>query len=167
MGSDQFTFEENVFPVVSEILRRRLARHPDRDAKIGDALSVAWEMHRRAPSDVKPSSIAYYALKSVLSNRHNRESVRSLLNPETRKAKAIRSPVDVAFVSRVGGDPAKIAAFRIDFEQWLESLNSRQREIVELLILGNTTQETAEKIGCTSGNVSQYRRRLAVSWYSR
>lgn len=167
MGSDQFTFEQNVFPVVSVLLKRRLASDPDKENKLVDALSVAWEIFRTAPCSVSPKSIAYYALKSVHSNRQHCESSRSLLSPKCRDTKPTRSMIDVAVVSRVGGDPAKVAAFRIDFDQWRTRLTSKQRHIVELLIQGYTTQEVAEMIGCSEGNVSQYRRRLAESWYAR
>jgi RNA polymerase sigma factor (sigma-70 family) len=167
MGSDQFTFEENVFPVVSVLLKRRLASNPDKDCKLADALSVAWEIHRTAPSGVSPKSIAYFALKSVHSNRQYRESSRSLLSPKRRDAKPLRSTIDIAVVARDGSDPARVAAFRIDFDQWRQSLTDKQRQMVELLIQGYTTQEVAEIIGCSPGNVSQYRRRLAESWDAR
>ena len=164
MDADQFKI---FLPVIKPWLSKQLKSDPDRDEKLMDAISVAWEIMQTAPDTVTPLNVAYYALKSVRDQRHQKESSRSISSPKRKRAKPQRATLDPAFCARPNDDPAKIAGLRIDFASWLADLNDRQRRIVKLLVMGNTTQEVAELLGCTDGNVSQYRRRLAESWYSR
>ena len=60
--------------------------------------------------------------------------------------------------------PADLACFRLDLPRWLESLPSRDREIAELLMTGETTAQTARQFRITSGRVSQLRRELRNRW---
>ena len=60
--------------------------------------------------------------------------------------------------------PADIAAVRIDFENWLESLPQRQRTVAELLATGETTVAAARLFDVTSGRISQLRRQLKDAW---
>jgi DNA-binding NarL/FixJ family response regulator len=165
MDSDKSKFETDFYPVIEARLLTILKSDPDRDEKLCDALSVAWEIHRTAPESVTPLNVAYYALKTVRSNKHQRESTLSVLSPKQRAVS--RADLDPDFVGRVGDDPATIAMLRIDFASWRASLTETQGELVELLMLGETTKEAAEKLGCSPGNVSQYRKRLADSWFAR
>lgn len=167
MDSDQSKFETDFFPVIEAKLLSILRNDPDRDEKLCDALSVAWEIHRTAPESVTPLNVAHYALKSVRSRRHQRESSLSILSPKQKAKKPAKVDLDPDLVARVGDDPAKIATLRIDFASWRESLTDYQRKLVELLMLGETTKDAAEKLGCTPGNISQHRKRLADSWFAR
>lgn len=167
MDADKSKFEENFFPVIEARLLSILRNDPDKDEKLCDVLSVAWEIHRTAPESVTPLNILHYALKSVRSERHQRESSRSILSRKRNANKPRREHLDPDFVARVGDNPATIAMLRIDFASWRESLTDYQRELVELLMLGETTTEAAAKMGCTPGNISQHRKRLADSWFAR
>ncbi len=60
--------------------------------------------------------------------------------------------------------PADIAATRIDFAAWLDSLPSRVRGIAEELATGETTSDVASKFRVSAGRVSQLRRKLKDSW---
>ena len=60
--------------------------------------------------------------------------------------------------------PAETAAFRIDFETWLESLPSNKQEFVTQLGKGETPSEVAQKYKLSRGRVSQIRTELAQSW---
>ena len=55
-------------------------------------------------------------------------------------------------------------AFRVDFADWLDSLQSRDRKVAQFLSLGNRTRDAAHKFGVSEGRVSQLRRELAESW---
>lgn len=167
MGSDQFTFQANVLPVVKSWASRAFMGDNDRETKLNDAASIAWEIFLTAPNDAPPQAIATFAIRRIRANRVFCESVRSLSSPTRRPTKAVAETFDVADVWRVGSDPARIAGFRIDFRQWFQRLKPRSQQIVELMVTGHTTEEIAETLGCTPGNVSQYRRRLATSWYTR
>ena len=60
--------------------------------------------------------------------------------------------------------PAEEAAFRVDFESWLEGLPGRDRRVAELLATGEMTCAVARMVGISPGRVSQLRRELAESW---
>ncbi len=60
--------------------------------------------------------------------------------------------------------PAEIAAIRVDFQAWLDTLPSRLREIAEQLSLGETTQAVAQLFRVTAGRISQIRRQLQLAW---
>ena len=60
--------------------------------------------------------------------------------------------------------PADIAATRIDFAAWLETLSKRQRKIAETLAMGETTSRTARIFRISAGRVSQIRRQLFDRW---
>ncbi len=167
MGSDQFTFQTDVLPVVKAWASRSPASDPDRETKVNDAVSIAWEIFSTGPDDATPSTIARFAVKRVRSNRVHSESVRSVSNPTKRHSKPQRATFDVSKIWRDGDNPARIVRFRLDYEAWLSRLKPRSQQIAKLLAAGHTTQEVAELVGCTEGNVSQYRRRLMDSWHAR
>jgi DNA-directed RNA polymerase specialized sigma24 family protein len=56
-------------------------------------------------------------------------------------------------------------AFRIDFPRFLDTLNSRQRDMALDLASGMGTGEVAQKYGVSSGAVSQFRTRFALLWW--
>jgi hypothetical protein len=60
--------------------------------------------------------------------------------------------------------PADEAAFRVDFAAWLAVLPARRRRVAELLAEGLGTGEVAQRLGVTSGAISQSREWLALSW---
>jgi hypothetical protein len=60
--------------------------------------------------------------------------------------------------------PADEAAFRVDFQEWLDGLPGRDRRVAELLAYGEATGEVARRVGVSSGRVSQLRRELAENW---
>jgi hypothetical protein len=60
--------------------------------------------------------------------------------------------------------PADEAAFRIDFDAWLDSLPQRRRQTAQLLAQGYGTFEVARCIGVTPAAVSQARGWLEKSW---
>ena len=60
--------------------------------------------------------------------------------------------------------PADIAATRIDFAAWLDTLSGRLRRVAEFLATGETTSAAANKFSVSAGRISQLRRRLMRSW---
>lgn len=166
MAESQFSFEMDVLPVVKRWAANRFAGHVHREERILDSLSVAWEIWQSAPDNATPSTIARFAVLSTSAQRHVNRSMRSL--DSTKRMQRTDTARDYEFdVKQLGNDrddPAEIAAFRIDFSQWLASLKERDRAIAEMLARGDTTTEVAQHLGCTAGNVSQYRAKLAASW---
>ena len=60
--------------------------------------------------------------------------------------------------------PADIAATRIDFGEWLQTLPRRKRRIAETLATGESTSRTARIFRFSAGRVSQLRRQLFDAW---
>ena len=63
-----------------------------------------------------------------------------------------------------GTTPAELAALRIDFSEWLDSLSSRDRKLANELARGESTSAVAQMFKLTAGRVSQLRRELHASW---
>jgi DNA-directed RNA polymerase specialized sigma24 family protein len=62
--------------------------------------------------------------------------------------------------------PAEIAAARLDIGDWFDTMSPAKRAIAETLAMGESTKETANMFGITSGRVSQVRKELVESWDS-
>jgi hypothetical protein len=60
--------------------------------------------------------------------------------------------------------PADIAATRVDFGAWLESLPARTKHVAETLATGETTSSVAGMFGCSASRISQLRRELYHAW---
>ena len=60
--------------------------------------------------------------------------------------------------------PADLAAFRIDFREFLRSLSRRNRQIALTLCKGESTHHVARLFRISSGRVSQLRRELCEAW---
>ena len=61
--------------------------------------------------------------------------------------------------------PCDEAAFRIDFQTWLDVLAPRKRAMAELLAEGYGTSEVARLLGVTPAAVSIARAYLDSSWH--
>jgi hypothetical protein len=60
--------------------------------------------------------------------------------------------------------PADIAATRVDFRAWLESLPVRTRRVAETLATGEATSHVARMFGISASRISQLRRELHQAW---
>ena len=60
--------------------------------------------------------------------------------------------------------PAELAALRVDFGDWLETLSPRDRRVANALATGEQTSAVARLFQLTAGRVSQLRRELYLSW---
>ena len=60
--------------------------------------------------------------------------------------------------------PADVAATRVDFRAWLESLPERTRRVAETLATGEATSHVARMFGCSASRISQLRRELYNAW---
>lgn len=160
--------ESNLQAVAMEVAKRLaqkvFAGDPDREAKVADAVSLAWEFSQGEPQ-ATPGNVAYYAVCHAKVGRQFQQSSRSIDGPNPRKRqKPERSGIDPGDLARPGEDPAVIAAVRMDLETWWAGLTDRQRAMAACLAQGHTTEDVAKRFRCTPGNVSQFRRRLAQSW---
>jgi hypothetical protein len=60
--------------------------------------------------------------------------------------------------------PADLAASRIDFPAWLETLNRRDRKIALKLAVGEKPGRVARLFHLSAGRISQLRRKLHDAW---
>jgi hypothetical protein len=60
--------------------------------------------------------------------------------------------------------PAEVAATRIDFSAWLESLPVWTRHVAETLATGEATSHVARMFDCSASRISQLRRELYDAW---
>jgi hypothetical protein len=60
--------------------------------------------------------------------------------------------------------PSDLAAFRVDFAEWLRSFPLRHRRIITALASGEPTAAAADRFGLTAGRVSQLRRSYERNW---
>jgi len=124
-----------------------------------------------------PSVLARYGIAQVLDGRRvgGRLRIGDVLSPYCHRKKGVvverldkhdaveRAWQEVLVEDRQAG-PADIAAYRIDFGDWLRSLPRQKRRIAATLALGETTSATAEKFRLSAGRISQVRRELLESW---
>lgn len=162
---DQSTLQQAAMEAAKRYAMKRFANDSDRDQKVADAISVAWELSLCGSAAATPSAYARFAVRRVRTGRQFRQSVRSIDGPPTRRAdKPDRSWLDVAELTSPGLNPARIAQIRHDVEMWWPCLTDRKRQIAEALAMEYTTNEVAAMFGCSPGRVSQVRRELAESW---
>lgn len=158
--------EATAMAIARSLARKRFKYDPDREAKISDAMSIAWEFAQDASENATENSIAWYAVKRVLAGRNFSQSERSIDNPRDarRPLAAQREYIRPEVVSRPGDDPAEIVCFWMTFLPWLESMSPRTRRIAIAMILGDRTQSIAEQFQLSPGRVSQLRRELKEEW---
>jgi hypothetical protein len=71
---------------------------------------------------------------------------------------------EVLVEDRRHGDPASVAAARIDIGEWLATMSSVRRKLAECLAAGTTTIEAARLFNLTPGRISQLRKEFQTSW---
>jgi len=171
------------------LIRRHAAvsfRHLDREARaeavqevICNALAAFQRLVELGKTDVAYASpLARYAVAQVRAGRRvgaklNCKDVGSL-HCRHRKGVYVESLdhfdeeqdcwVEVLIEDKTAG-PADIAASRVDFADWMQTLPSRQQRIANLLATGESTKATARRFRVTPGRVSQLRHELMQSWY--
>lgn len=166
MVGDKSTFDRVIKPVVLRDARWRFRNDPDRETKIADALSVAWEIFQAAQEKAFASVVSRFAIGRVVTGRQFRQTVRSLDGPQRRAGtKAQRMDFDVSDVSRTGDDPADLAALRIDFLEWFSTeLSTREQAICRAFLMGERTSDVAKQFGLSKTRISQFRREFVGRW---
>jgi hypothetical protein len=59
--------------------------------------------------------------------------------------------------------PAEVAAIRVDFSEWLQSLSPRNRQIAERLAIGETSGRVARMFSVSTSRISQLRKEFCCS----
>lgn len=125
-----------------------------------------------------PTPLVRFALAQYRDGRRlgSRLNINDVMSPYCQRIRGIRRETFDGFELR--GDawqevlvengkstPADIAATRVDFCNWLNSLPPSKRRVTEALASGDTTKEAAAKFSLSQARVSQLRLELKRSWF--
>ena len=158
-------------------LRFRYLRAEPREEAVQAAIATACVSYRRLLYQGKAdalhaSSLAAFAVHRVQSGRMvgSRQNSRDLLSPRARRAQPSRvqhleDSWQESLVEARRMPPGDLAAFNIDFGQWLSSFPQRDRQIITALASGENTAVVAGRFGLTAGRISQLRRRYEREWH--
>jgi hypothetical protein len=164
----------------AEIQFRRLSAERRADA-IQEAIASACVSYQILAAKGRlhvahPATLANYAVKRAGSGRHvgghrNSQDVMSLL-ARRKHGFSVRSlsrrhdsaGMEPLVLEERGFGPADVAAFNIDFADWLRSRTHRERRIIRRLASGDRTTAVADRFGLSLGRVSQLRRQFEKSW---
>lgn len=167
MEKVKFDFDRDIVPAVTSRARLVFCGKQNYQDLLNDALSLAWEAIQTAPLQVRPKSIAYYSCVGAMSGRQFSRSERSLDGPNLkRKFKPFRDTTVKLFELPSGkkDSPAELAAVRVDFGAWLQTLTTREKDFLLGFLYGESTGSIAKRMQCTPARVSQMRRELVEHW---
>ena len=154
----------------------------NRDEMVQEVVTNALKAYVRLveqgrPEDATWSSLARYAVRQVCDGRQVGTSlnVRDVCSRHCQKRKGVRvrslsrwDDQDQEWKELIVEDgrstPADVAAFRIDFREFLRTLSRRNRKVALRLAKGHATSWIARKFKISAGRVSQLRRELHEAW---
>lgn len=173
-----------MLPRIRALATRRFRDHDvdSREELTAEAVALAFGMYRRLvarglPDLAYPTPLAAFACRQVASGRRlagalNVNDVGSLRCAHQCgvRVRSLSQPDptggcwgELLVEDRTAG-PADIAAVRIDFHAWLDSLPPRQRRLAVTLATGESTGRVAKLFRISAGRVSQLRRELHAAW---
>jgi hypothetical protein len=180
---------QSAFLVLMPSVRAQVAyafrnlRSVDREEATQEALAAACrnvcELAQRGKLRVAfATTIARYAVSHVRGGRHvgaAQDRPRDVLSTVGRH----RGELQVRSLDQAGGTAAdlrglfiadrktdipSLAAFKIDFGEWLRSFTERDQRIITALGDGDRPSAVAERFNVTPGRITQLRRRFEASW---
>jgi hypothetical protein len=173
-----------VMPAILTHARIRFRRMPwhRREDAIAEAIACACVNYQRLAAQGRlhrayVSSLSGFSARHVAQDRHvgGSQNARDLLSPLAQRKhgftlQSLNSAHDCrGWRSLVGEDrhysPADVAAFRIDFGQWMRTHTHRHRRIIGRLASGDGTYAVADRFGLSPARVSQLRRKYEHSWH--
>lgn len=127
---------------------------------------------------VFPSSLATYAVKQVRAGRHvggSQDAAKDAMSPVAQARHHFRT-CSYDLYDREANEWRQLviedkktpvpdlAAFRIDFVDWLKTLTNRDRKIIRSFIRGERTSAIADRFNISPARVSQLRRKYEDEW---
>jgi hypothetical protein len=176
-----------LLPTVETHARIRFRRLPKvhREEKIQEAIAAACINYQLAAAQgklgtVRPGPLADFACRHVGNGRHvggKQDAAKDPMSLSCQRRHGItvesfHAPNagggtdgwrQVAIADRKASIP-DTAAFRIDFDTWLKTLNRRDRRIIAAMVSGERNAAVAGRFGVTPGRVSQLRRKYEAEW---
>jgi hypothetical protein len=126
---------------------------------------------------IYPTPLATYAIKQVHAGRRvgTKLNVKDVSSEYCRQRKRIRIERLDHYDRDEGGwqeilvedrraTPADVAATRLDFAAWLQTLRRKERRVAELLSTGESTKVAARRFRISPARISQLRRELRDCW---
>jgi Helix-turn-helix domain len=169
-----------VLPAVHKHAKIQFRKLPaeQREEAIQETIAAAVVSFRKLAAEgmlhvARPSTLATYAVLHVRSGRHvggHQDSASDVMSPVAHRRHDIKlaSGSDDGWQSMLiasrKSDVPDLAAFRIDFENWVSSFARRDRKIIAALASGERIKTVAERFGLSHGRVSQLRRRYEHHW---
>jgi hypothetical protein len=151
--------------------------------RIAETIALAWKWFLKLEERGKDatqfvSAIATFAVKAVRCGRRvaGMERAKDVMNPRTQQRHGFAveklpdqstlssNPLTEALADNTVTPPPDAAAFRIDFPEWLASLQDRDRRLATKLMIGERTLDTARRFRMSPVRVSQLRRELCEDW---
>jgi hypothetical protein len=121
--------------------------------------------------------LAQYAIKQIHAGRRvgTKLNVRDITSAYCQQRKGVRmNRLDHYDVDEGGwqeilvedrrATPADVAATRLDFAAWLQTLRRKERRVAELLSTGESTKVAARRFRISPARISQLRRELRNCW---
>ena len=123
-------------------------------------------------------SLATYAVKQARCGRHvggSQDAARDAMSPAAQARHRFRTTSYDLYdrdagqwrqmvIEDRGAAVPDLAAFRIDFADWLTTLTARDRGIISALAAGDGTLRVAGRFNVSPARVSQLRRRYERDW---
>ena len=168
----------------AQIQFRRLPA-PHRDEAVQEAIAAACLTYQLAAAQgklhvVRPATLANFAVRHVRQGRHvggKMDAARDVLSPRCQRRHRVQVQDyphesteqrrtdwrQVALADRKTS-VADLAAFRIDFANWLRTLNRRDRKIIAAFTSGDGTYAVARRFRLCPSGISNLRRRYQHHW---
>ncbi len=153
-----------------------------KEEAVAETVAIAWSEYRKlalAGRDVVKllGRIIEFAAMRVRCGRGltNPEPIRDVMSSRTRfrhRYSIASMPLsdredanpEILDAMRGEGSPADQAVVNVDFEEWLETLDDRRREIAEKLASGLNTVDVGRQRGVTRAAIHWVRKDLIASW---
>ena len=131
---------------------RRFHGHWDLQTLLNDVLSTVFEVEAISPPKATAGTIAYFCVRRVAIGRHFRPSIRSIgkgwQDKRAKRPKYVQLHIDLTeLAASPNYNPADVAAFKMDFAQWLNTWTGKKRAILEALAVGDKTSEVSARFG--------------------
>lgn len=153
----------------------RLLAPEAREEAVAEGLALAWAnwrslVRRGLEARATAHTLAFFAGKAVAAGRrvashaNSRDVLHMTIQSRIERGVYVAGDIDAATVESRKITPADLAAFRIDFAEFLRSLTDRQRAIALRLAAGFTATQVARVYGVQPAAISKQRQRLERMW---
>lgn len=158
-------FHPTLAELAMQLAREVAAVHFRSEHDRTDLVHEAWLVARRGKGT--PESCVRYAILRVRSERHFRQSKRSLTTLHEDRDVQEAKPKRIGFpesLASLDDDPADVAIAELSWDEWLATLNKQGRRMAVRMRQGWSNAQLASLFGITHGAVSQWRRKLWESF---